>query len=254
MFDEFDFSAAPIIGNKDAHRRSAAAGLSAGAHIAVLALLVAVRTVIPSPERPVVTRATTLVAPGAAIRSEPEAGRVTPPAAPLAGAVQLPPAEVQVGGFDNSTGPLAATLGAAPDDPVVVGTWNTGIATAETAAPPGVLAPSGLFGPTGTGPGPGSGRGPGSGSVTEEAARLLSSPSPAYTEEARQLHITGEVVLEIRVTASGQAQFVRLLRGLGHGLDEVAIEAVRGLRFRPARRGGVPVDAITNVTLIFKLT
>jgi TonB family protein len=79
---------------------------------------------------------------------------------------------------------------------------------------------------------------------------LLFSPSPAYTEEARQLHVTGEVALEVRLTTSGQAQFLRIVRGLGHGLDEVAIEAVRGLRLRAARRGGVPVDAITIVTLI----
>jgi TonB family protein len=262
MFDGFDhfalFSAAPTIGKKHVNQRFAAAGLSAGAHVAVFALLVAVRTAIPSPEPPGVTTVTPLVAPpvpGAAARPEPEADGVTAaPDAPRTGALQLPPAEVQVGGFDSSTGPLAASLGNAADGAVVVGTWNTGIATAQTAPPSGVFSPSGLFGLPGPGSGSGIGAGIGSGTVTEEAAQLLSSPAPAYTEEARQLHITGEVVLEVRVTVSGQAQFLRLVRGLAHGLDEVAIEAVRGLRFRPARRDGVPVDAVTNVTLIFKLT
>src|SRR2546429_2735180 len=49
--------------------------------------------------------------------------------------------------------------------------------------------------------------------------------SPAYTEEARRLRIEGEVVLEVVFGASGKLHVVRVVRGLGHGLDENAVRA-----------------------------
>lgn len=78
-------------------------------------------------------------------------------------------------------------------------------------------------------------------------------PRPAYTDEARRLQIEGEVLVEAVFTASGEIQIVRIARGLGHGLNENAIAAVRSIRFRPARHHGQPVDSTATVRVRFEL-
>ena len=84
-------------------------------------------------------------------------------------------------------------------------------------------------------------------------ALILEKPRPAYTEEARRLQIEGEVQLEILFGASGEIQILRVVRGLGHGLDENAAQAARTIRFLPARRDGRPVDSTATVHIIFQL-
>src|SRR5881296_301927 len=74
-------------------------------------------------------------------------------------------------------------------------------------------------------------------------AEIISKPRPTYTDEARRLRIEGEVLLEVVFRASGFVDAARVLQGLGHGLDETAIEAARQIQFRPARRNGSPEDA-----------
>jgi TonB family protein len=76
---------------------------------------------------------------------------------------------------------------------------------------------------------------------------------PDYTEEARRRGLAGDVVLEIVVRADGGVGSVKLLRGLGSGLDQRAIDAVKQWRFSPARRFGTPVDVIVEVAVEFKL-
>lgn len=78
-------------------------------------------------------------------------------------------------------------------------------------------------------------------------------PRPVYSDEARRLHIEGEVQIEIVFEASGAVEIVRVVRGLGHGLDESAIAAARGIRFRPAQRGGHPIDSTAVVHIAFEL-
>lgn len=82
---------------------------------------------------------------------------------------------------------------------------------------------------------------------------IVFKPRPEYTTEARMLRLEGEVLLEVLFPASGKAQVLRVVRGLGHGLDEAAAAAAQQIRFRPARRGGVPVDARAIVHIIFQL-
>jgi TonB family protein len=84
-------------------------------------------------------------------------------------------------------------------------------------------------------------------------AEILSKPRPAYTDEARRLQIEGEVLLEVLFGASGEAQVLRMLRGLGHGLDENAIAAARAIHFRPAKRDGLDVDSSAVVHIVFRL-
>ena len=52
-------------------------------------------------------------------------------------------------------------------------------------------------------------------------AEVISKPTPAYTAEARNLRIEGEVVLEVVFEASGKLRVLRVVQGLGHGLDEI---------------------------------
>ena len=78
-------------------------------------------------------------------------------------------------------------------------------------------------------------------------------PNPVYTEEARQLKLEGEVLLEVMFGANGQLHVNRMVRGMGHGLDEAALSAAGKMRFKPALRNGVPVDTTAIVHVIFRL-
>ncbi len=82
---------------------------------------------------------------------------------------------------------------------------------------------------------------------------ILSKPRPAYTEEARVKKIEGEVLLSMQFSASGEARVERVMRGLGYGLDETAMTAARGIRFRPATRDGGAVDSDAVVHILFQL-
>jgi periplasmic protein TonB len=116
---------------------------------------------------------------------------------------------------------------------------------------------------TGLGQGDGSGVGPGSGGGTGggpyrpgsgiQPPRLLQEVRPDYTDEARRRGIEGDVELEIVVRSNGTVGDVRVLRGLGGGLDQRAVAAVRQWRFAPARRLNSPVDVIVEVAVEFKL-
>jgi TonB family protein len=83
---------------------------------------------------------------------------------------------------------------------------------------------------------------------------VLSKPRPAYTTEARSLRIEGHVSLEVVFLATGSIRVVRVVHGLGHGLDEAAEQAARQVRFKPATRGGVPVDTDATIDITFELT
>jgi TonB family protein len=82
---------------------------------------------------------------------------------------------------------------------------------------------------------------------------VLSKPQPVYTDEARSLKIEGEVLLEVLFTASGEARVSRVMRGLGHGLDEAATRAASHIRFLPAKRDGKPVDSTAVIHVVFQL-
>jgi len=111
----------------------------------------------------------------------------------------------------------------------------------------------------GNGPGIGAGSGGGTGGGPYRSGSGITPPSiqrevkADYTEEARHRNIEGDVVLEIVVRSDGSVGSVKLLQGLGAGLDQRASEAVRQWRFNPARRYGVPVDVIVEVAVEFKL-
>ena len=107
----------------------------------------------------------------------------------------------------------------------------------------------------GVGPGSGGGFGGGvfrvGGGVTPPS--ILSRIEPQYSEEARKARYQGTVVLEAIVRKDGTCDIVRIVRSLGFGLDENAIQALKQWRFRPGMRNGVPVDVALNIEVNFNL-
>jgi periplasmic protein TonB len=128
---------------------------------------------------------------------------------------------------------------------------------------PGAGGGAGTGQGVGLGPGDGSGVGPGSGGGTGGGPyrpgsgitppSILREVKPDYTEEGRRRGIEGDVVMEIVVRRDGSVGDVRVLQGLGAGLDQRAADAVRQWRFSPAHRQGVAVDVIVEVAVEFKL-
>jgi len=106
----------------------------------------------------------------------------------------------------------------------------------------------------GNGVGPGSGGGIGGGAYKigggVSAPKPTFQPEPEYSEEARKAKWTGSVRLSIVVDEKGIPQEIKVVKPLGLGLDEKAIEAVQKWRFLPGQKDGkpVPVEAIIDVT------
>jgi TonB family protein len=78
-------------------------------------------------------------------------------------------------------------------------------------------------------------------------------PNPVYTDEARSLKLEGEVLLEVSFSANGTLHVNRVVRSLGHGLDEAAIAAANKIRFKPALRNGQPMDSTAVVHVTFQM-
>jgi TonB family protein len=82
---------------------------------------------------------------------------------------------------------------------------------------------------------------------------ILFKPRPAYTQEARALRVEGQIALEVVFLSDGSVRVVRVIHGLGHGLDQSAKTAAQQVRFRPATRGGVAVDTNGTIYITFEL-
>jgi TonB family protein len=82
---------------------------------------------------------------------------------------------------------------------------------------------------------------------------VLSKVEPEYSEEARKAKYQGTVVLMIVVDAHGMPRDIRVVKPLGLGLDEKAIEAVQKWRFRPAMKDGRAVNVEATVEVNFRL-
>lgn len=82
---------------------------------------------------------------------------------------------------------------------------------------------------------------------------VLYKPRPAYTQEARNLHLEGTVLLSAVFPANGPVHVIRVIRGLGHGLDQSAIQAAEQIRFKPKQQNGQPVDTTATLAIVFQL-
>jgi TonB family protein len=78
-------------------------------------------------------------------------------------------------------------------------------------------------------------------------------PKPDYTDEGRKQKINGEVRLEVLFKSNGQVHVIRVLQGLGYGLDEQAVKAAEQIKFKPALHEGQPIDSMALVHIIFEL-
>jgi TonB family protein len=105
------------------------------------------------------------------------------------------------------------------------------------------------------GPGPGGRPGPPNYrelGITVEP-RIIHSEEPEYSEEARKARYQGTVLLAIEIGVNGRVSKIRVLRGLGLGLDEKAIAAVEKWIFKPAQAGGHAIAAPAQVSVTFHL-
>jgi protein TonB len=80
-----------------------------------------------------------------------------------------------------------------------------------------------------------------------------SVPQPAGTEAARAAGVEGKVRVQLSVDETGRVVDVKLLQGLGYGLDEAALAAARQAEFEPAVRCGKPTRATFNISMRFTL-
>ena len=116
---------------------------------------------------------------------------------------------------------------------------------------------------TGIGSGNGNGLGTGNGgNMGGGAMRIgggvsppipVSMPDPEFSEEARKAKVSGNVLVYLWVDQNGNPTHVRVIRGIGMGLDEKAMEAVRQYKFKPAKKDGKPVTVEMNVEVNFTI-
>src|SRR6185437_3896694 len=111
---------------------------------------------------------------------------------------------------------------------------------------------------SGIGNGNGSGVGGGSGGGVFNVGNGVTSPQllvkvdPEYSEEARKAKYSGSVTLSIVVNTDGKAEEIKVVKSLGMGLDEKAIEAVQKWKFSPGKNKGVPVKVRATVEVNFR--
>ena len=110
---------------------------------------------------------------------------------------------------------------------------------------------------TGPGVGPGWGGGIGGGAYRVgggvSAPRTVYAPDPEYSEEARKAKYQGTVMLWVVIGPDGRVHDMKVVRPLGLGLDEKALEAVKQWKFEPARKDGQPVAVQVNIEVNFRL-
>jgi TonB family protein len=83
--------------------------------------------------------------------------------------------------------------------------------------------------------------------------KVLQKTEPEYTEEARVAKYQGTVVLAVEIAATGSAQNIRIVKGLGLGLDENAVATVQQWRFQPATKDGAPITVQATIEVNFRL-
>jgi TonB family protein len=161
--------------------------------------------------------------------------------------------------------PMLPTVVAPPDVPNIVANnygdplSRLGIPSNGTGAGGGIG--SGYGGGVGSGKGPGVGPGSGGGfgggayriGGGVSAPAVLFKVEPEYSEEARKAKWQGTVVLSLVVDENGKAQGIKVVRSLGLGLDQKAIEAVEKWRFKPGMKDGKSVPVIATIEVNFRL-
>jgi TonB family protein len=182
---------------------------------------------------------------------------------------------VKTGGFGDPSGVPVNANAARPATIAAIGKFENAPGTGQGAASPraGLVATGGFGSGVGSAPkgsGLGSGTvvtaGFGGNAIADSSApkpiiqqvhftppEVLSEPRPQYTQEARQLRIQGEITLQVRFGVDGKVEVLRVVSGLGHGLDQEAALVAGQIRFKPAVKDGQPTDHITYIHILFQL-
>jgi TonB family protein len=182
---------------------------------------------------------------------------------------------VKSGGFGDPMGLAVNPNASRPATIAAIGKFENALGAGQGAASPHAgLVATGGFGsgagnaPKGTGLGGGTvatggfgGAGTSSRVAPEPTVQqahfsppeVLSEPRPQYTQEARQLRIQGEITLQVRFGVDGKVEVLRVVSGLGHGLDQEAALVAEQIRFKPAVKDGQPTEHITYIHILFQL-
>jgi TonB family protein len=194
--------------------------------------------------------------------------------------IDRPAAQVQTGGFGDPNGvPSKLNTGKAPVNIAAAGSFDMpsgpgyGNGTGGAKGARGVVASTGFgngtavqdsrpqraavkqagFGDADVAAPPTVQARPAPAAVRLIPAEILSKPTPVYTDEARAKRIEGEVLLEVVLEASGKVRVIKVVRGLGHGLDDAAVRAAEQIHFKPAMQDGQPSDSTAVLHIIFQL-
>jgi protein TonB len=181
-----------------------------------------------------------------------EADRVHDSVTPLIDSAALrvaAKAAEQMGGGGGQRGEIPVSKGHLPN----LGVPNSPIVSRSMGSGKG----------TGMGPGDGDGIGPGSGGNkgggvrhvggTVSAPEVLHAVDPEFSEEARKAKVSGDVQVYLWVDEHGNPTHVRVIRGMGMGLDERAVEAVKQYKFKPAMENGRPVTVEMYIDVTFQI-
>jgi TonB family protein len=183
----------------------------------------------------------------------------TPKATSMANSRSTP--AIKAGGFGDPSGVAVNPNATRPATIAAIGSFNnTPGASLGTGAAHGGVVKAGGFG-SGVGKSMEAAGGNGSGSIKQTVVQpvnmtppqVLSEPHPRYTEEAKLLKIQGEITLQVRFGVNGKVEVLRVVRGLGHGLDEEARRVAEQIQFKPAARNGQPADDVTYIHILFQL-
>lgn len=183
---------------------------------------------------------------------QPEKPAVPPPAPPPA----APPTHHEAVPTQPPAQPQPTQPNTVPDQTPVASTTTDDGPTADGDAPPS-SGPS--TGPAiGDGP-PGPGWGDGHGDVAQALDARMTKPevlfrvTPRYTEAARVARREGTVIVQATIDRTGHVTDVRLIKSLGLGLDESAMNAVQQWRFKPAVLAGRPVPVYFQLSVNFNV-
>jgi len=83
--------------------------------------------------------------------------------------------------------------------------------------------------------------------------KVIYQVDPEFSEEARKAKFSGNVYVSVIVDEQGRPTHVRVERGVGMGLDEKAVEAVKQYKFKPAMLNGKPVKVVVDVDVVFQI-
>jgi TonB family protein len=159
-------------------------------------------------------------------------------------AIERPP---QIGVFDRSSGSRTSQLSAA----IATGGFGSVAVSSRRTANDADVRTAGFDRRASA---PVQSSGPAAVRPIDRPVEIVFKPSPEYTDDARSARIEGTVTLDLEFTATGDVHVLRVVRGLGHGLDDAAERAALRIRFKPAQSDGRAVDFRATVHISFRLS